>query len=106
MGGFTGTSGQDKSQGGGLYKHLRQGRKKRKKQYGSKDKRGQVRNRASIDDRPAAVEQKARIGDWEAGTMAGKNHQGALVAIVDRVSKSTPSGRSAASMQKQPRLHC
>ncbi len=79
----------DKSQGGGLYKHLRQGHKKRKKQYGSKDKRGQIRNRTSIDDRPAVVEQKARVGDWEIDTVIGKNHQGALVTIVDRVSKFT-----------------
>ena len=79
----------DKSQGGGLYKHLRHSHKKRKKQYGSKDKRGQTGNRVSIDDRPAVVEQKARIGDWEIDTVVGKNHQGALVTIVDRVSKFT-----------------
>ena len=80
----------DKRQGGGLYKHLRHSGKKRKKQYGSKDRRGQVRNRTGIDERPAVVEQKARIGDWEIGTVIGKNHQGALVTIVDRVSKFTP----------------
>jgi IS30 family transposase len=38
----------DKRNGGTLYKHLRQSNKKRKKQYGSKDKRGQIRNRISI----------------------------------------------------------
>ena len=79
----------DKCQGGGLYKHLRQSNKKRKKQYGSRDKRGQIRNRISIDDRPEIVEQKTRIGDWEIDTVIGKNHQGALVTIVDRVSKFT-----------------
>jgi IS30 family transposase len=79
----------DKYQGGVLYKHLRQSNKKRKKRYGSKDKRGQIRNRISIDDRPEIVEQKTRIGDWEIDTVMGKNHQGALVTIVDRVSKFT-----------------
>lgn len=79
----------DKRQGGGLYKHLRQSHKKRKKQYGSKDKRGQIRNRISIDERPEIVEQKTRIGDWEIDTVIGKNHQGALVTIVDRMSKFT-----------------
>ena len=79
----------DKLHGGTLYKHLRQSGKKRKKQYGSKDKRGQIRNRISIDDRPAIVTEKTRIGDWEIDTVIGKNHQGALVTIVDRVSKFT-----------------
>jgi transposase, IS30 family len=79
----------DKLRGGTLYKHLRQSGKKRKKQYGSKDKRGQIRNRISIDDRPAIVTEKTRIGDWEIDTVIGKNHQGALVTIVDRVSKFT-----------------
>jgi IS30 family transposase len=79
----------DKGEGGELYRHLRHSNKKRKKQYGSKDKRGQIRNRVSIEERPGIVGQKTRIGDWEIDTVIGKNHQGALVAIVDRVSKFT-----------------
>jgi IS30 family transposase len=80
---------EDKRHGGTLYTHLRQSNKKRKKQYGSKDKRGQIRNRVSIDERPAIVAEKTRIGDWEIDTVIGQNHQGALVTIVDRVSKFT-----------------
>lgn len=79
----------DKRQGGELFKHLRQSSKKRKKRYGSKDKRGQIRNRISIEERPEVVETKTRIGDWEIDTVIGKNHKGALVTIVDRVSKFT-----------------
>jgi transposase, IS30 family len=79
----------DKRHGGSLYLHLRQSRKKRKKQYGSKDKRGQIRNRVSIDERPAIVAEKTRLGDWEIDTVIGQNHQGALVTLVDRVSKFT-----------------
>jgi transposase, IS30 family len=78
----------DKLAGGTLYQHLRHSGKKRK-QYGSKDKRGQIRNRISIDDRPMIVSEKTRLGDWEIDTVIGKNHQGALVTIVDRVSKLT-----------------
>jgi transposase, IS30 family len=78
----------DKLMGGTLYQHLRHSGKKRK-QYGSKDKRGQIRNRISIDDRPVIVSEKTRLGDWEIDTVIGKNHQGALVTIVDRVSKFT-----------------
>lgn len=78
----------DKLNGGFLYKTLRHSGKRRK-QYGSKDKRGQIRNRVSIDDRPLIVSEKTRLGDWEIDTVIGKNHQGALVTIVDRVSKFT-----------------
>jgi IS30 family transposase len=78
----------DKLNGGRLYSHLRHSGKKRK-QYGSKDKRGQIRNRVSIDDRPLRVSEKTRLGDWQIDTVIGKNHQGALVTIVDRVSKFT-----------------
>lgn len=53
------------------------------------DKCRQIRNRVSIDERPALVEEKTRIGDWEIDTVIGQNHQGALVTIVDRVSKFT-----------------
>jgi IS30 family transposase len=78
----------DKLGGGALYKHLRHSGKRRKR-YGSKDKRGQIRNRVSIDGRPMIVSDKTRLGDWEIDTVMGKHHQGALVTIVDRVSKFT-----------------
>lgn len=80
---------RDRKHGGDLYLHLRQAHKKRRKKYASKDKRGQIKNRVSIDERPAEVEDKARIGDFEIDTVIGKNHQGALVTIVDRKSKFT-----------------
>lgn len=52
----------DNRHGEQLYTHLRQVHKKRKKQYGSKDKSGQIRNRAGIDERPAIVEEKPALG--------------------------------------------
>lgn len=79
---------QDKRHGGTLYKHLRQSGKKRKK-YGSKDKRGQLTNRVSIEERPKTVDEKTRLGDLEIDTVIGKNHKGALVTIVDRKSLFT-----------------
>jgi len=57
----------DKQSGGHLYRHLRC-RKKRKKRYGSNDRRGEIRNKISIDRRPAIVDAKERIGDWEIDT--------------------------------------
>ncbi len=33
------------------------------------------------------VAEKSRLGDWEIDTVIGKNHQGALVTIVERFSR-------------------
>ena len=77
----------DKKAGDKLYAHLRHSGKKRKKRYGSKDRRGQIKNRVSIDERPEIVEKKQRIGDWEGDTIIGKQQQKSIVTLVDRVSK-------------------
>jgi len=77
---------RDKRNGGTLWKHLRC-RKKRKKRYGSYDKRGQIPNRTSIDERPQVVEDRSRLGDWEADTIIGKGKKGAIVTLVDRKSR-------------------
>lgn len=43
-----------------------------------------------IDLRPKIiVDEKRRIGDWEIDTIVGKDHQQAVLSIVDRVSKFT-----------------
>jgi IS30 family transposase len=79
---------RDKARGGGLWRHLRC-QKKRRKRYGRYDRRGQLPNRVSIDQRPAIVGAKRRLGDWELDTLIGKNHQQALVSMVERKSKYT-----------------
>lgn len=73
----------DKRAGGLLWKNLRC-QKQRKKRYGKMDRRGIIPNRLSIDDRPAIVETRSRIGDWEADTIIGKNHRQAIVSLVER----------------------
>lgn len=78
----------DKASGGTLYLNLRC-RKQRRKRYGSYSRRGQIPHRVSIDQRPAVVERKARLGDWEADTIIGQNHQGAIVSLTERKSKLT-----------------
>ena len=57
----------DKRGGGLLYLHLRHRRKRYRKRYGSHDRRGQLRNRVSITERPAQVETRERLGDWATG---------------------------------------
>ena len=77
---------KDKSQAGDLYTHLRL-RKKRKKRYGSQNRRGMILNRVSIEKRPAVVDQRSRIGDWEIDTIIGAHHQGVLLSLVERKSR-------------------
>ena len=80
---------EDKYQGGDLHTHLRRQGKKYQKRCNGKTSRGQIRDRVSIDERPAVVDEKSRIGDWEIDTVIGKGHSGALVTIVERVTKLT-----------------
>lgn len=77
----------DKHQGGTLYSHLRHAGKKYNKRSSAKAGRGCIPNRVDIDQRPAIVERKERLGDWEGDTVIGANHQGAILTVVDRKSK-------------------
>ena len=75
--------------GGKLYKYLRHKNKKYTKRSAQHKSRGQIKDRVSIDNRPAIVETKKRVGDWEIDLIIGKHHHQAIVTIVDRCSKFT-----------------
>jgi len=75
---------EDKAFGGSLYKQLPHGKRKRRKRYGKAEKRGEIRNRVSIDERPPEVDEKIRIGDWEGDTIQGCKGGGALLSFVER----------------------
>ena len=94
----------NKKTGGDLYTYLRRQGKKYDKRRNGKSTRGQIKNRVSIDDRPSVVDEKSRVGDWEIDTVIGKGHSGALVTVVERVTKFTVSkqveGKTAAAVTK------
>jgi len=75
---------EEKKQGGELYKYLRQGKRKRQRRGNTKQKRGIIPHRVSIDQRPEEVARKARYGDWEGDLVIGKNHKGAVATMVER----------------------
>lgn len=79
----------DKKNGGDLYKNLRRRGKKYNFRGAKTAGRGLIPNRVDIKDRPKIVEEKSRLGDWEADTIIGKDHDGVLLTLVDRKSKLT-----------------
>lgn len=74
----------DKKEGGDLYLHLRNGRKRYRKRGAEKDKRGQIPNRVNIKERPKEVEERQFFGDFEVDLIIGRNHKKALVTVNDR----------------------
>lgn len=94
----------DRALGGSLYKGLRHKGKKYNKRKANDAGRGCIPNRVDISLRPAIVEKKERIGDWELDTIIGAKHKGAIVSMVDRVSKLVKlikvSGKEAEEVEK------
>jgi len=80
---------EDKLGGGNLYKELRHHGKKYNKRGSGKAGRGCIPGRIDIAERPAVVDEKSRLGDWEIDTIIGKEHRGAVVTMVERHSKLT-----------------
>jgi IS30 family transposase len=75
---------EDKS----LHTYLRQhGRRQKRKNHGQN--RGCIPNRVSIEQRPAIVEQRIRLGDFEIDIMLGKERKPAALVITDRSSRRT-----------------
>lgn len=75
-----------------MYRHLRC-QKKRRKRYGQYDRRGKSPNCRPIEERPAVVNRRMRLGDWEADTLTGKGSPPALVTLTERKSRFTLLGK-------------
>ena len=80
---------RDKESGGRWYKYLRQSNRKRRKRYGSSEKRGRIVNRVGIEERPAVVDRRERIGDWESDTLEGAKGCGYIASHVERLTRLT-----------------
>lgn len=75
---------ENKRQGGQLHKHLRTSGKRYRKRGAKKDRRGIIKGRVGIENRPQRVELKENFGDLEIDTIIGRNHKQAIVTINDR----------------------
>jgi len=51
--------------------------------------RGHIPGRVDVCERPGVVQEKRRVGDWEADAIIGKGRHGAVILLVDRTSQLT-----------------
>jgi IS30 family transposase len=73
---------QDKKEGGLLWTQTRHKLKHRKRPVSGKQVN--IKNKVSIELRPAIVDTQERYGDWEIDTIIGENQKGAILTITER----------------------
>jgi len=73
---------QDKKDDGLLWTHTRHKLKHRKRPVSGKQVN--IKNKVSIELRPAIVDTQERCGDWEIDTIIGENQKGAILTITER----------------------
>ena len=71
-----------------LKKHLRHNGSRWRRKHGTKEreKRREEAKKKRIDERPAAVERRSRLGDWEGDTVVGTDRKAAILTHVERKS--------------------
>ena len=77
---------RDKRQGGALYIFLRRRHTYRKRSHKYCSRKG-WNTRRPISERPAVVDERSRIGDWEADTIIGSERKGGVLSLVERRSR-------------------
>lgn len=75
----------DRQAGGDLWTHWRQRKRRRRHRCGTPRQRQRFRRDRRIQERPAGVDKRWRVGDWEGDTIVGKG-LARLVTLVDRKS--------------------
>lgn len=77
----------DRRNGGQLYRHLRQSRKRRRKCYRASDSRGILRGKRTLMDRPEEAEKRLCKGHFEVDLMHGARARGCVLTLVDRATR-------------------
>lgn len=71
-----------------LLSHLRQHRKTRRPRSRGTDRRGQIPEMISIEERPPEVADRTIPGHWEGDMILGRGHQSALGTLVERTTRT------------------
>ena len=74
---------KDRAEGGELYNHMRRGYYHK----GLREYKGKIKNRVSIELRPAVVQERDRTGDIEIDLIVGPKNHGSILSTVDRSSR-------------------
>ena len=94
----------DKHAGGHLYLCLRQRTRRRRKRYGTTERRGQLAGKRHISERPQAANDRTEFGHWEIDTVHGSGRD-AVVTLVERAAGVTLIGKlpnlTAAALNKR-----
>ncbi len=72
-----------------LLGYLRQHRKTRRPRSRGSDRRGQIPDMISIEERPAEVADRSVPGHWESDLIMGKGNRTALGTLVERTTRTT-----------------
>ena len=84
----------DKRAGGCLYLCLRQRTRRRRKRYGTTERRGCVAGKRHISERPQAANDRSEFGHWEIDTVHGSGRD-SIVTLVERAAGVTLIGKLA-----------
>ena len=82
----------DKRAGGHLYVCLRQRTRRRRKRYGTTERRGRVADKRHISERPHAANDRTEFGHWEIDTVHGSGRD-SVVTLVERAAGVTLIGK-------------
>lgn len=77
---------RDKRDGGDLHRYLRRQHTYRNRIHKYRSRKGWD-TRRPIAERPAMVDERSRIGDWEVDTIVGRKQKGGIVSLVERRSR-------------------
>ena len=76
---------RDQRLGGVMFRHLRQGGKRRRKRTYGPEKRGKLANKPMIDTRSEVIEYRQEVGHWEGDTVMGSaGERCCLLTLVER----------------------
>ena len=98
----------DQASGGTLHKMLPFAGKRRKRR-GVPETRGRIPDRISIGERPAEANERSELGHWEADTVVGARHCGAIVTAAERKSRffvAASAGRKTKSQVNEGLNRC
>jgi IS30 family transposase len=78
-----------------LVKYLRCQKGKYRARYGTRirEKQREAQRKRRIDQRPAIINERARIGDWEGDTVRGNGSSGHIITYVERKSGYLVAGK-------------